>query len=355
MTLAGRLRGLRLERKLTQKTVATALERSVPLISAWESGKEQPPEAKLLQYAMLFAGERSSTEGDLRLPTETELTSAEIEARDRLYRELVALRGHGDAAAAGGPAQPPILRLATTSDTIGGGSWYFGDGRPVTIVCSKLPKDQLALIPDGDPELADDADHRRSYQYADLDALIELYGHIRAVNPASQVNIRVSGDVDEDDVTAHVVLLGGVDWNPLTGQLLARTNLPVRQVGRPGPGAIGYFEAGAGIFEPVVEPESEPRRFVSDVGLFYRGVNPNNALRTLTICNGMFARGTYGVVRALTDTRFRDRNERFVNDKFGGKKAYCILSRVSFVKSLTMTPDWTESSQRLFEWSEPHA
>ena len=49
-----------------------------------------------------------------------------------------------------------------------------------------------------------------AFNYADLDSLIELYGHVRAENPTMQVNFRRASLVGPDDLSAHVVLLGGV-------------------------------------------------------------------------------------------------------------------------------------------------
>ena len=51
---------------------------------------------------------------------------------------------------------------------------------------------------------------------------------------------------------------------------------------------------------------------LEDVALFARAVNPFNRKRFVTICNGMYGRGTYGAVRALTDERFRDRNMEYI-------------------------------------------
>ena len=62
----------------------------------------------------------------------------------------------------------------------------------------------------------------RSYNYADLDSIIELHGQIRATNPTAQVNIRATNELEEDDYTAHLVVLGGVDWNPVARDFLRR-------------------------------------------------------------------------------------------------------------------------------------
>jgi hypothetical protein len=88
-----------------------------------------------------------------------------------------------------------------------------------------------------------------------------------------------------------------------------------------------------------------------DVALFARAVSPFNWKRHVTICNGMYGRGTYGAVRALTDERFRDRNTQYLRETFGDSDAFCILSRVTVQNGRALTPDWTLPETRLFEWS----
>ena len=76
--------------------------------------------------------------------------------------------------------------------------------------------------------------------------------------------------------------------------------------------------------------ESGGRKILrEDVALFARAVNPFNRKRFVTICNGMYGRGTYGAVRALTDERFRDRNMEYIQARFASSEAFCILTRVT--------------------------
>ncbi len=91
---------------------------------------------------------------------------------------------------------------------------------------------------------------------------------------------------------------------------------------------------------------------LQDVAHFARAQSPFNRKRTVTICNGMYGRGTYGAVRALTDARFRDRNAEYLLSRFGRSEAYCLLTRVPIVDGATLTPDWTTGDYTLFEWSE---
>jgi hypothetical protein len=134
--------------------------------------------------------------------------------------------------------------------------------------------------------------------------------------------------------------------------------LPVRQVADWNVPGGQYFEVeenGATVqHRPVLEKVDDadhPQELREDVALFARAVSPFNQKRTVTICNGMYGRGTFGAVRALTDALFRDRNAEYLQSRFSGSEAYCILTRVLIVDGATLTPDWTADHYRLFEWS----
>ena len=168
--------------------------------------------------------------------------------------------------------------------------------------------------------------------YADLDALIELFGHIRAENEALfPVSFKLASEVKADDLSGHLVLLGGVAWNDLTRHLLrSLIRLPVRQFESPDLTTGEIFAVGRGENEQRFEPEwapDNPKELVEDVGLLARVRNPYNSSRTLTLCNGIHSRGVLGAVRALTDVRVRDANESYLAERFGSDE-YAILMRV---------------------------
>jgi transcriptional regulator with XRE-family HTH domain len=344
--LALRLRALREERwpdrDITQAQLAEALgdgrALSVPLISSWETAHnpKAPPLRRLEAYALFFATERSVEREPFHLVELADLTPGERAYRDELLAELTALR---EAVQVGG--QP------------GGGTpsgiWRFPVGQDITIVCARLPDDMRARMPNPDPT---DPDRVDLYDYADLDSLIELFGHIRSVNPNNQVHYRTSDALVPDDYTSHLVLLGGVDWNEATRDLFRRVKIPVTQVARANEEDIGGFKVdGVGeLFEPTLLPGGSRPELLEDVALFLRGPSPYNQKRTLTICNGMFGRGTLGAVRALTDARFRDRNESYVAQRFAGQDTFSIITRVPIANGRVLTPDWTKPDTRRHEW-----
>jgi len=355
--LARRLRSLREDhwpgRRITQPQLAQALGGvSVPLISSWESPTNPriPPPARLDAYAALFATERSF-DGDLaQLISLPDMSDSEQHAMSELKRELTQLR---KAAMRAGAATVEPGLLGEVEESLSTGPWRFADGDDITIVCARWPQRMLEQIPYTN---ANDPDYIELLTYSELDALFELHGHLRAANPANQVNLRVAARLARDDYTSHLVTLGGIDWNTLTSSTLEKLRLPVRQVADWDTEGGQYFEvaeSGTTIqHRPVLGKPDDLTGLHEDVALFARAVNPFNRKRTVTICNGMYGRGTYGVVRALTDARFRDRNAEYLRARFGDSDSYCILTRVPIVNGATLTPDWTISDYTLFEWAE---
>src|SRR4051794_18514900 len=128
------------------------------------------------------------------------------------------------------------------------------------------------------------------------------------------VFFKVSSDVDPDDLSSHVVLLGGIAWNDTTQRLSEMIDLPVKQI------EVPEIKTGESLeLDPAGKKErSLPRQdakngtLLEDVGLIVRRPNPFNSSRSLTICNGIHSRGVLGAVRSLTDARLRDWNEKYI-------------------------------------------
>ncbi|MEU6154077.1 XRE family transcriptional regulator [Actinosynnema sp. NPDC047251] len=352
--LAHRLRALREERwpdlVITQGDLAAAFSAekpaSVPLLSSWESRSHPkvPPLSRLAAYATFFATRRSVAARPYRLLPVAELTDDELRQREDLLAELTALR---EAEQLDAGAAPDVDRNGRRE------FWYFPDRNNITIVVAQLPREMREAMPYADPT---QPDYIELYTYADLDALIELHGHIRALNPRSRVHFRTAAGLATDDYTSHLVLLGGVDWNVVTRELLDRVDLPVSQVGRHDESESGGFvvarDGTERIFTPKLSRHGDREVLHEDVAHFYRGPNPFNHKRTVTICNGMYGRGTLGAVRALTDERFRDRNAEYLRTTFPGLAAYSVLTRVSVVNGRVVTPDWSLPGSLLDEWPE---
>jgi transcriptional regulator with XRE-family HTH domain len=358
MLLARRLRALREEhwpgRKITQAQLAQALGGlSTPLISSWESTSNPPvpPLGRLDAYALLFATPRSFDINPPRPLRPADLDDDERSLMDELMAELRGLRNSALRAGARVTGEDVPVTAPTIQSP-----WRFKADDEVFIVCAELPPQMLEKVPYTD---VDDPDYIELLRYSDLDALVELYGHVRATNPQSKVRHRVarrSIGLPEDDLQSHLAVLGGRDWNYLTQTLMEEElDLPVRQVANWEIEGEQFFEVeddeAVSKHRPVLKQENDKKIITQDVALFARATNPYNRETTVTVCCGMYGRGTYGAIRALTDDRFRVRNARYIASRFGDSEAYCILTRVQVRKGVTLTPDWTSRDDRLFEWS----
>jgi hypothetical protein len=331
------------EASLTQAQLAKALSKDTRVagatLSSWESATNPklPPESRMRSYALFFCSERSM-EGEPHLLAERDLTEAEKVTFSELETELLEL--YKSVREPTG-RRPPVPGIETYT-------WEFHDG-PVTIVCPEAPAETRGpLAAESDPNFT------KMYQYADLDALIELYGHLRANNPELGIFFRLPSEVSADDLSGHLVLLGGSGWNNVARRLLATLRqMPIAQV------TVDDLETGE-IFrtsepdERLYYPEWEEidgsRELAEDVALLARVRNPYNSNRTLTICNGIHSRGVLGAVRCLTDARVRDINETYLAERFP-EGDFAVLMRVPVLQGEAISPDLGNPETRLYEWS----
>lgn len=343
LDLALRLRQLRLEKwadsKLTQSQLGRVLGGEQPLsaatIASWENKKDPklPPRERVLAYAQFFATPRSVASDPCLVPLDS-LTAEERAAYEVLRDDLLQLH-----AAAGGTL--PDLPLARKS-------WHFSDSGPVTLVCAQLPADQTS--PMADPA---DPNFTQLLSFGDLDAMVELWGHVRMENPAMDVFYKSAPRVTADDLSGHVVIVGGIGWNDVTRRILGLARLPVTQKADPACATGEIFVARVDNTERRYLPEwseTDPGKLTEDVGLLVRMPNPLNSNRTLTMCNGIHSRGVLGAARSLTDKRLRDSNERYIARTFPDSEQFGILMRVQVIEGVAMTPDFNTAGTVLYEW-----
>jgi transcriptional regulator with XRE-family HTH domain len=343
--LALRLRQLREDTHLTQAQIAAlfSTEHTVGAasISSWENMRTAalPPQWRLEPYARLASASRRPGERK-QLPAQAELTAAEVDTHQRLLGDLERLWE-----AARGSQEQEATAAATFR------SWFFDDEGPLAIICPEAPPNARGPLVD-----TKNPNYTHLQSYADIDALVELFGHIRAENDALYpVSFKLAGEVRADDLSGHLVLLGGVAWNDLTRHLLrSLVRVPVRQFESPDLKTGDMFAVGRGEDEQRFEPEwapDDPTELVNDVGLLARVRNPYNSSRTLTLCNGIHSRGVLGAVRSLTDIRVRDANESYLAERFGTGE-YAILMRVPVFQGEALSPDLRNPDSRLYEWSQ---
>jgi transcriptional regulator with XRE-family HTH domain len=343
LQLAVRLRQLRQEQwansKLTQGDLGKALGGdqglSVATIASWENrtAPKLPQRERMFAYAQFFATPRSVTGAPRLVPLDS-FTDEERATYETLLDELLALYD----AARGKPIEPIVA----------GRSWHFTDAGPLTLVCAQLPEDEAVSL--ADPA---NPNYTELLSFGDLDAMVELHGHIRAENPAMDVFFKPATKVVADSLSGHVVILGGIAWNEVTQRILELTQLPVTQQDEPGLTSGDIFVTELDGKERRYLPiwsQTEPPKLIQDIGLLVRMPNPLNSNRTLTMCNGIHSRGVLGAVRSLTDKQLRESNERYIARNFPDNQQFGILMRIQVIEGSTMTPDFNITGTVLYQW-----
>jgi hypothetical protein len=349
--LARRLRDLREHEwpdvNVTQAHLATALStqtRVAPAtLSSWESlsSPKTPTTPRLNAYALFFATRRS-LEGGPHLLSVDDLDDGERERFEELRDELLALHG--------------TVQESAPEEDVRRALLYFDDPGPVVIICPEAPSSLLGALAD-----EDDVNHNRLHRYADLDALIEVFGHLRALNPQMHVLHRLPSDVQQVELQNHLVLIGGIGWNRTVRRILSELRkLPIEQIEdeRLKTGEVFRVRAGEGREEqtyfPVTEEIDGQEELVEDLALVARLPNPFNSSRTLTICNGVHSKGVTGAVLTVTDETVRPANEQYLAQRFP-EGAFAMLVRVPVVSGKVLAPDLQNPDTRVFEWSPESA
>jgi hypothetical protein len=345
LELAQRLRQLREqhwpELRLTQGRLAEALGGDEHLgaatVSSWESPTtpKLPPQRRLLAYARFFATRRSVEQEPPSLLELEDFIPEELAAYKGLETELLGLRN---------AARKPTL----SEEVAVRRSWHFPDTGPATLICAQIPPEQT-----GPMAQVTNPNYTELLSFADLDSLMELHGHIRAENPGMEVFYKSVSKVVPDELSGHVILIGGIVWNEITKRLSEMANLPVRQLEDPELDSGEIFAAEIDGKDHKFFPkwrDNDKSYLMQDVGLLARVPNPLNSSRTLTVCNGIHSRGVYGAVRSLTDARLRDSNERYISANFGSAGSFLILMSVNVIEGITMTPDFDSPDGIIHQW-----
>jgi hypothetical protein len=343
LELALHLRYLRIEHwadsKLTQSALARALGNDVPLspatVASWESrtAPKLPPRERVMAYAQFFATRRSLGPEPALVPLDS-FTPREQADYQGLLEELLRLHS-----AARGSVAPETLIVARRS-------WHFSDAGPLTLVCAQLPKEEASPLAD-----PDNPNYTQLAGFGDLDAMVGLYGHIRAENPDMDVSYKAAPNVKADDLSGHIVIIGGIGWNDVMRRLIDLSRLPVRQEEDPDVTTGEIFLTPTDKGQQKYLPQWSPQTgtLMEDVGQLVRMPNPLNSNRTLTMCNGIHSRGVLGAARTLTDARLRQSNEQYIARNFPDNQ-FGILMRVQVIQGEALTPDFHTEGTILYQW-----
>jgi len=343
--LSERLRELRERefRPLTQKQLAKALggagSLSISTVSLWEKpGSDRlPPPERLAAYARLFCTERSLSSGAPRLLRDEELADQERAREAELYEELLDLheRAQSTDLVVSSPEPYSVEQRRSL--------WRFPDESAISIVCSDAP-------PEDRPSYADQdhLNYSRYARHADLDALIEVHGQVKADNPGSWIRILPPHSLEYDFALNHLVIIGGAAVDDAAPWFTQGVTLPTV-----------HESQDTHIFS--YEVDGEVREFKStrdsdgtmtyDVGFIARAPHKIVPGRVVIVLGGITSRGVHGAALTFTDAHVRDANLQYLTDTFGDAEAFCILMRIPVRNNAALPPNLQDEDVRLYEWS----
>jgi hypothetical protein len=313
------------DQELTQAQLVGAFSSESRVAAAtrtsWESATnpKTPPVTRISTYAYFFCTERS-LEGEPRLIAEDQLTDVELDRSRDLESNLMALSY---------PENRKVRR-----------SFQFDVG-PVIVICPTAPPDvQGPLAEEQDPNFT------KMRQHGDLDALIELCGHLRADNPSLDVFHGTTTGVMADDFS-NVILLGGIGWNTSAARFQRATcQVPIEQA------SVDdcRVETSSRLSHPTVRFPSIRKmkiwaraRSSSQMWTTSRGSaipfstaerSPSATVFTAAVCLAPCAASR--MPKSEKQTRSGE---------------FAILLRVPVVQNQTLSPDLQDPSARLYEWS----
>ena len=329
--LARRLRALREEHwpgmKVNQAQLAAALGGdgkrpvSVPLISSWESrtNPKVPPASRIEDIATFFASPRSFDGQVGHLLSPDEMTVQERAARESSCRNSPALRSEAlDVPGASWPRATIPGPAQEIAQSLNSGPYRYPS---LTIASPSSAPSCHRTCCNGCPTRTPRTP--TSSSCTGTRTSMRCWRCSATCGPPTPPAGSSSGPrISFRPMTTRGIWSRWAAWTGTRRRVRSSTRLqlPVRQVSDWDKEGGAYFEVteedGRKVAHRPRLDESAGRQILrEDVALFARAVSPFNRKRFVTICNGMYGRGTYGAVRALTDERFRDRNAEYIRER----------------------------------------
>jgi transcriptional regulator with XRE-family HTH domain len=341
--LAERLRELR-DGRLTQKQLAELLGGSGAMISLWENPASDrlPPPQRLAGYARLFSTSRSFASGSPRLLADEELTEQERDTEAELYAELLELRERAQPTAqATAPAGQPSLEAAPRPS---GSIWQFEARRAISII--------NAVSPDPPPYANQShVNYSRYAKFADLDSMVEVFGQVKADNPASMIRILPPEELTQDFALNHLIIVGGAAWRNVresTPWLARNVLLPIDHPAS----ETDSFRCTVGDESREFSPSRVGDVLMQDVGMIARFPHPLIRGITVTLLSGITSRGVHGAALCFTDSHVKNDNERYIEECFPDAEAFCVVMNVPIAQNAALPPNLRQDHIRLWEWSD---
>jgi hypothetical protein len=241
--------------------------------------------------------------------------------------------------------------------------WGIRNGDKVVVVCSELD----------DPASRQYVEPREfiySLKYGDVDAYFETLVTLLRLFPAIRMRVMSAGELESTrlDLSGHIVVIGGPDYNALAARILAwkMTEFDYRS-----PDLATVSEKHPE--EIVLCQKSTGREYcykddTRDFGYFERIPNPHSAKSHIVLIGGCHTIGVAGAAKAFSLADFEDgqtsasvlQNAAIIDKRVGRAKSFAVLLEAERIGQTISVPlvrreHITVSRNRLIKGSHEEA
>ncbi len=173
--------------------------------------------------------------------------------------------------------------------------WGIRDKEEVIVVCSELD----------DPEKRQKVEPREfiyCLKYGDVDAFFEVTATLLRLYPRIRLRVMSSGEAENTrlDLAAHLVVIGGPDYNSMAKRILAK-GITRYQYRSPYAGETSaQYPDEIVLYDSVQDREYCELTDEKDYGYFERIRNPNNPDRHIVLIGGCHTVGVTGAMKAFS-------------------------------------------------------
>ncbi len=215
------------------------------------------------------------------------------------------------------------------------GLWGFGEHDDVLVVCSELDEPDKRQRPEPN-------EYIYLSKYGDVDALVEVLVSLSRLYPRINPRILSAGEASSvrSDYTGNLVLIGGPDYNKITG--LFEDCSPYEYIVGKRPEDISLKRKTTGARHRPKMTSVGGKTRITDFGFFVRMRNPLNATKRLIMIGGAHTYGVFGAAKAFSCWENADgvahANCKVVVEAAGTDPSFAALIEVTAIESNVQTP-----------------